>query len=193
MKKSVLFFFLLAIGLVCGDQFLKIWVVFQQKSLVGSGGGSIFGLGGFFNLVYVENNGVAFGFLSNLGSGFKVFLTLFRLFAAVFISLFFVSIIKKKQLCFLGCVPMSLVLAGALGNVIDSVFYGVLGLNISGESGFFQGKVIDMFSFSFFPPVFNLADAFVCVGAFCLFLFQTNLILNKKKSIWDDFLTLLRR
>ena len=157
------------------------------------GGGVIFSLGEFFNLVYVENNGVAFGFLSNLGPGFKVFLTLFRLFAVVFISLFFISIIKKKQLCFLGCVPMSLIFAGAVGNVIDSVFYGVLGLNISGDSGFFQGKVIDMFSFSFFPPVFNLADTFVCVGVFCLFLFQTNLILNKKKSIWDDFLTLLRR
>ena len=184
----------MAFGLVFIDQFLKVWIVFQQKELILlSGGGCIFGLGDFFNLVYVENNGIAFGFLSNLGSGFKIFLTLFRLFAAVFISLFFVSIIKKKQLFFLGCVPMSLVLAGAVGNVIDSIFYGVLGLNISGESGFFQGKVIDMFSFSFFPPVFNLADAFVCVGVFCLFLFQTNLVLNKKKSIWSDFLSLLGR
>jgi len=191
LKKSLVFFFLLTCGLVFIDQSLKIWVFFQQKSLLYSGQ-PILRFGDLLNIVYVENNGVAFGFLANLGPAFKFFLSLFRLFAVIFISLFFVSIIKKRRVCLLGCVPFSLILAGALGNVLDSVFYGFLGLNLEG-SGLFQGKVIDMFAFSFFPPVFNLADSFVCVGVFCLFVFQTNIILNKKNSIWVDFMGLFKR
>ena len=89
--------------------------------------------------------------------------------------------------------PLSLVLAGAIGNVIDSVFYSFVGMNLGPSGGLFQGRVIDMFSFSFFPPVFNLADAFVCVGLFLIFIFQTNIVLNKKTSIWVDFKGLLMR
>ena len=86
----------------------------------------------------------------------------------------------------------SLILSGAIGNVIDSVFYGFVGLN-QNSNGLFQGAVIDMFAFSFFPPVFNLADAVVCIGLFLIFIFQTNIVLNKKNSIWVDFRGLFKR
>ena len=187
-KKSIPFFCLLVVLLVFCDQFLKLFVFLKQD-----GGGLSIKVTSFFNIIYLENNGIAFGFLSELGSVFKFFLTLFRLFAVVFIFFFFISLIKKKRVCLLGCVPFSLVLAGAIGNVIDSVFYSFVGMNLGPSGGLFQGRVIDMFSFSFFPPVFNLADAFVCVGLFLIFIFQTNIVLNKKTSIWVDFRGLFKR
>jgi len=204
IKKSVYFFFFLSLLLVFFDQALKIWVFVEQCELfplhktipiegVLYNQRLSFDLAPFFKIVYVENNGVAFGFLSNLGVDFKFFLTLFRLFAVIFICFFFVSIIRKKKICLLGCVPFSLVFAGALGNVIDSVFYSFLGLNLGPVGNLFQGRVIDMFSFSFFPPIFNLADSFVCIGVFCLLLFQTNIFLNKKNSVWVDFIGLFKR
>tara|TARA_S200000501_G_C20729268_1_gene702058 strand:- start:286 stop:861 length:576 start_codon:yes stop_codon:yes gene_type:complete len=187
-KKSIPFFCLLVVLLVFCDQFLKLFVFLKQD-----GGFLSIKVTSFFNIIYLENNGIAFGFLSELGSVFKFFLTLFRLFAVVFIFFFFISLIKKKRVCLLGCVPFSLVLAGAIGNVIDSVFYSFVGMNLGPSGGLFQGRVIDMFSFSFFPPVFNLADAFVCVGLFLIFIFQTNIVLNKKTSIWVDFRGLFKR
>ena len=185
-KKSIPFFCLLIAILVCCDQALKLFVFYKQV-----GGSLPINITSFFEIVYLENNGIAFGFLSEQGDLFKFFLTLFRLFAVVFIFFFFISIIKKKKVCLLGCVPFSLVLAGAIGNVIDSIFYSFIGLNRD-PGGLFQGKVIDMFSFSFFPPVFNLADAFVCVGVFSIFIFQTNIMLNKKRSLWGDFINLFK-
>lgn len=186
-KKSIPFFCLLVAILVCCDQALKLFVFFKQD-----GGYLSINISSFFKIVYLENNGIAFGFLSEQGDLFKFFLTLFRLFAVVFIFFFFVSIIKKKKICLLGCVPFSLVLAGAIGNVIDSVFYSFIGMNLNSSGELFQGKVIDMFAFSFFPPVFNLADAFVCVGVFSIFIFQTNIMLNKKRSLWSDFINLFK-
>lgn len=187
MKKSLLFFFFLVVLLVFCDQFLKVFVFFENQA-----NNLPYSFGPFLNITYVENPGIAFGVGSGLGPIFKFFLTLFRLFAVIFISFFFVSIIKKKRVCLLGCVPFSLVLSGAIGNVVDSVFYAFVGLN-KDSNDLFQGAVIDMFHFSFFPPVFNLADSFVCVGVFCLFVFQTNIVLNKKKSIWSDFKGLFLR
>ena len=78
-------------------------------------------------------------------------------------------------------------------NENDSVFYSFLGLNLGPTGGLFQGRVIDMLSFSFFSPVFNLADSFVCIGVFCILFFQTNIVLNKKKPLWADLKAVFRR
>jgi signal peptidase II len=192
LKKNIYFFFLITTILLFFDQSLKVWVFFQQEALPY---GEVFSIKitPFFNLSYVENNGIAFGFLGEIGASFKFLLTLFRIFAVIFLCFFAISVINKKRTSVLGVVPLSLVTAGAFGNVIDSVFYGFLGLNNGPANPLFQGRVIDMFSFSFFPPVFNLADSFVCVGVFCLFLFQTNVFFNIKNSFWFDLRALFKK
>lgn len=192
IKKSIYFFCFLTLLLVFFDQALKVFVFLKQCDL-STGERLSINIAPFFDIVYVENNGIAFGFLSSLGTSFKFFLTLFRLFAVIFIFFFFSSIIRKNKICLLGCVPFSFVLSGAIGNVIDSVFYSFLGLNLGPTGGLFQGRVIDMLSFSFFPPVFNLADSFVCIGVFCILFFQTNIVLNKKRPLWADLKAVFRR
>tara|TARA_Y100001968_G_scaffold254401_1_gene240294 strand:+ start:1293 stop:1910 length:618 start_codon:yes stop_codon:yes gene_type:complete len=205
LKKNILFFFACSFLFLFFDQALKLWVFFEQCSLfpefrtvpsfeyIPYKNRLNIELSSFLKIVYIENTGVAFGFLSNLGVDFKYFLTFFRLFAVVFISFFFVSIIKKRSVCLIGCLPFSLVFSGALGNLFDSVFYSFWGFNVGPVGSLFQGGVVDMLHFSFFPPVFNLADSFVCVGVFCLLFFQTNIVLKRKNSFWEDIKGFVRR
>ncbi len=69
-----------------------------------------------------------------------------------------------------------MLIAGAAGNCVDSVFYELFGLNVfSVGDGLFSGNVIDMFQFSFFPPVFNLADSYITVGCVLGLVFYKNL------------------
>lgn len=158
----------------------------------------------WFSLLFVENNGMAFGW--ELWGG-KLFLTLFRIIAIFAIGWFITREIKRLQpMGYIIC--LTLVAAGAAGNIIDCLFYGVI-FNTPpypqvaelqpwgyGYGEFFYGKVVDMFYFPlvewdmpdwmpfysgqhcvFFSPVFNFADAAISCGIIALILFY-----NKKIS-----------
>ncbi|MCQ2204500.1 MAG: lipoprotein signal peptidase [Bacteroidales bacterium] len=156
--------------------------------------------GNWFLIHFVENNGMAFG-MEMGGSIGKLILSLFRIIAVGGIAYGLVKMCQTKESTSF-IVLVSLVFAGAVGNIIDSVFYGVM-FNSSvgqvasmfpadgGYSTWLQGKVVDMFyfpliegrfpdwvpiwggeSFIFFRPVFNFADAAISVGIIALLIFQ---------------------
>lgn len=151
----------------------------------------------WFYIYFTENPGMAFG-IEVIG---KLFLSLFRIVAVSFIGYYLYRIIKKNySFCFIACI--ALIFAGAIGNIIDSVFYGVLFDHSynqvatflpesGGYAGWLHGKVVDMFyfpliqtvlpawvpfwggeEFVFFRPIFNLADSAICVGVFFLLIFH---------------------
>ena len=135
-------------------------------------GSSIPLLGDFFRLTYIENPGMAFG----IDMGGKLFFSIFSVVAsgAIFLYLYYA---RSAGLGFR--IALALILGGAVGNLIDRVFYGVL----FGEAPLFYGKVVDFFDVDFFDltifsysmsrwPVFNFADACVTVGVVLLLVFQ---------------------
>jgi signal peptidase II len=150
---------------------------------------------------FTENNGMAFGmeFAGNYG---KLFLSVFRILAVAAIGWYLFSLTKKKESSYGLILSVSLIFAGAIGNIIDSAFYGLLfsdsTFQISefmpdggGYGTFLHGKVVDMFyfpiinghfpqwvpfwgneEFIFFRPVFNLSDTSITIGVITLILFQ---------------------
>ena len=175
-----LWLILLGMLLVVTDQIIKVAVKTEMIP-----GVPVPVLGRWFQLVFVENAGMAFGMGSNGGVWVKLALTLFR------IGLFIFLVWWIRKLAGQGTAPvgvligLTLISAGALGNLLDSMFYGIIWpeLMVDGAPfGFLFGKVVDMFWFPlirnaageciFFKPVFNFADSCVTVGAFYLFLFQ---------------------
>lgn len=158
----------------------------------------------WFQLVFVENNGMAFGW--EIWGG-KLFLTLFRVVAVSAIGYFIYREIKKdRPMGYIVC--MSLIMAGAAGNIIDCLFYGLIFNtppypNVAqivpfgeGYGEFLYGKVVDMFYFPliewdmpdvkflpysgehciFFSPIFNFADAAISVGIVALILFYHKIL-----------------
>ncbi|MFC0876666.1 signal peptidase II [Saccharicrinis sp. FJH2] len=142
---------------------------------------------------YTENNGMAFG-IELPGKGGKYFLTIFRLIASVVIAVFLVKMVRKDVKTGI-IVGFSLILAGALGNIIDSVFYGV----IFGYAPILHGRVVDMFHFNlfhffwpkwipyfggkyfeFFAPIFNVADSSITVGIGYMLIFQRRFFKENK-------------
>ena len=175
-----LWLILLGMLLVVIDQIIKVTVKMEMIP-----GVPVPVLGRWFQLVFVENAGMAFGMGSNGGVWVKLALTLFR------IGLFIFLVWWIRKLAGQGTAPvgvligLTLISAGALGNLLDSMFYGIIWpeLMVDGAPfGFLFGKVVDMFWFPlirnaageciFFKPVFNFADSCVTVGAFYLLLFQ---------------------
>lgn len=182
------------------DQASKIWVKTHMQlheSL------EIFS---WFQLYFTENPGMAFGmeFLN------KLVLSVFRIAAVVAIAYYLIRLVRRNySFGFIACV--ALVFAGALGNIIDSVFYGVIFDHSYGQIATFMpagggyasllhGKVVDMLyfplirttlpdwlpiwggeEFIFFRPIFNLADSSICVGGALLLLFYHR-ILSKSLS-----------
>ena len=138
-------------------------------------------------LFFTENKGMAFGW-DFIGT---TFLTLFRVFAVVVLVLYMLQLIKRNfSLGYIVCV--ALVLAGATGNIIDNLFYGLIYSESTpcGYGGFLEGKVVDMFYFPiidttlpqwlplkggerfiFFSPIFNFADAAITCGGIAILLF----------------------
>ncbi len=196
-KKSILFILLILIV----DQISKIWI--KTNFVLGE---EIY-VAGWFRILFIENNGMAFGM--ELFS--KVFLTLFRIVAVVGIGYFIHYSLKKKYpFGFIAC--MSLIFAGALGNIIDCTFYGIIFNDSHGQvaalfpegggyAPLFQGKVVDMLyfpiiettlpgwlpfwggqDFVFFSPVFNLADSAITIGVACLLIFYSKLLNDKKET-----------
>jgi len=172
--------FLLAAVIIIADQLIKTWV--RKHMNIGD---EIHLLGNRGMLHYTENNGMAFG-MEFGGTWGKLFLTLFRIGAVVAIGWGLVYLIQRKYHRGL-IMNVALIFAGALGNIIDSTFYGVLYQN----GPLFHGRVVDMFyfplisgdfpkwvpfwggqDFVFFRPVFNLADAAISVGVILILIFQ---------------------
>jgi len=127
-------------------------------------------IGDFFKITFIENPGMAFG----LQIGGKLFLSLFTIFATILLIFFF---FKNRNEGLLLRLALSFILGGAIGNLIDRVFYG----KIYNYAPYFYGKVVDFLHFDF-PnftifgktiyswPIFNFADVFVTVG-FLMILF----------------------
>jgi signal peptidase II len=172
--------FLIALLIIIADQFIKIWVhthMYQGEEI------KFFGERGMLH--YTENNGMAFGM--ELGGDWgKLALTLFRIVAVAVIIYGIIYLIKHKYHRGL-IMNAALILAGAMGNIIDSTFYGV----VYHYAPLFHGRVVDMFYFPlisgvfpnwvplwggqdyiFFRPVFNLADASISVGVILILIFQ---------------------
>ena len=160
---------ILGIILVIIDQVIKV-LVKTNMSL----GEVIPVFGNWFRLCFVENEGMAFGMKFGGVIG-KVLLSLFRIVLTGFLIWWIGKLIKKGDTPVGVLIGLTLITAGAFGNIIDSFFYGIIWpeLRLAGAPfGFMFGKVVDMFSATFFPPVFNFADSCVTVGAFYLILFQ---------------------
>ena len=204
-KKSIIFI----LSLIFLDQFVKIYIKLNYP-LTAYGEPPIIDLG-FFKLLFIENRGMAMGAkLNNLipfldDNTAKLILTIFRIFACIGIGFWLKSIIKNKGSQLL-IICICLILAGAAGNLIDSVFYGLVFSSSYGqvaslfpEAGYaplFYGSVVDMIQFplatwnwptwvpfiggdeyTFFEYVFNFADSYICSGVILLLIF------NKKVSL----------
>jgi signal peptidase II len=176
------------------DQILKIWIktnmtLGQEFKIIGH----------WFIIHFVENNGMAFGFEFG-GEYGKIFLSLFRVVAVIGIGWYILKMVKKDvSMGFIACV--SLIFAGAIGNIIDSAFYGLIFNDSYGQvstlfpegggyATFLHGRVVDMFyfplisgtypdwvplaggsDFQFFRPVFNVADSAISIGIFSIIFF----------------------
>ena len=147
---------------------LPIFDYYHQGMQLGQ---SIPVIGDFFRLTFVENPGMAFG----IEIGGRLFLTLFSLAASIAI---FYYIYRLRKEPFIVRFTLALILGGAIGNLIDRIFYGV----IFGEASLFYGKVVDFIDMDFFQidfltihmnrfAVFNVADASVTSGIFLMLLF----------------------
>lgn len=205
-KASIIIVFILLV-----DQISKIYIkthfVLGEESKVFS----------WFQILFIENNGMAWGaklsdFLSFISDRTgKLILTLFRLAAIVGIGYWLVNTIRTKGSKIL-IIAISLIFAGALGNIIDSVFYGVLFSDSYGEissflpngegyDALFHGRVVDMLHFpiwkgylpewlpfiggqyfTFFEPVFNIADMAISSGIGILLFFNKKAFPKKISS-----------
>ena len=180
---------LLGLVLVVIDQVIKVLVKTHMTL-----GESIPVLGNWFQLFFVENKGMAFGMAFGGVIG-KYLLTLFRLALFGFLTWWISALIKRGTVPTGVLVGLTLITAGALGNIIDCLFYGLIFnestfqtvATLGSYAPFMQGKVVDMFYFPlwvwpdwvpglgghiFFEPVFNFADSCVTCGAIYLILFH---------------------
>lgn len=167
------------IVLVVIDQVIKV-LVKTNMSL----GEVIPVIGNWFRLCFVENEGMAFGMKFGGVVG-KVLLSVFRVVLTGFLVWWIGKLIKKGDTPVGVLIGLTLITAGAFGNIIDCFFYGIIWpeLRLAGAPfGFMFGKVVDMFSATFFPPVFNFADSCVTVGAFYLILFQWKFFSREEKK-----------
>jgi len=142
----------------------------------------------WFKIYFTENNGMAWGFEFG-GKAGKLFLTSFRIVAVGGIVYWLWQTIKNKVHNGV-VIAISLILAGAIGNIIDSVFYGIVFNHSRGQVAtlfsdepygeLFYGKVVDMLyfpmyegeSFTFFNAIFNGADSWISIGVVLLFIFN---------------------
>lgn len=188
--KAALKYFLFAIFLIIIDQAIKLWMHFE---VIPNHFGEIDLIPGFFKLHYITNKGMAFGM--ELGGDYgKLILTLFRLVAMAVIAWYLTKLSNRgAHQGLLWC--LAAILAGAIGNVIDSTFYGVFLNNapFDANTPWFHGQVIDMFYAygldGYWPdwvpvlggtynntPIFNFADACIFCGVVAILIFQKSFI-----------------
>jgi signal peptidase II len=181
------------------DQIFKIWVKTNMELH-----SEIPVIGNWFILHFIENEGMAFG-LKIWGKYGKLLLTVFRVIAVGFgFYLLYTQLKSKAHQGFIICI--ALILGGALGNIIDSVFYGVWFQNINYyQGGLLHGRVVDMLyfpiiegtypewfpfkggqEFIFFSPVFNIADAAISGGVISILVFQKKFFSKSDQSESTD-------
>lgn len=186
-QKSLLLVFILLVI----DQFVKL-LVKTNMSLYET----IPVFGEWFKIYYVENQGMAFGWKFGGDYG-KLILSVFRLLAIIGI-IWYLFKISKSNIAKGARVSISFILAGAIGNMIDSAFYGI----IFNEATFLHGSVVDMLqfpiirnavfpswipffggdTFTFFSPIFNIADVCVTTGVALFIIFRKKFV-NLRQEI----------
>ncbi len=158
----------------------------------------------WFQINFIENNGMAFG-MELAGEYGKIFLSIFRIILSGAIAWYLYTLIKKKASGFL-IITISLIFTGAIGNIVDSTFFGLIFSESTyydkailfppggGYASFLHGRVVDMLYFPlidttwpewfpfwggkplrFFEPVFNVADSSITIGVIILLIFQKRL------------------
>jgi len=189
------------------DQWLKVWVKLnfhygESKTLIP----------GWFDLQFVENPGMAFGWMIPGDAG-KLTLSIFRILVVIFLAFYLRKIIKEGAHSGL-VLSLALIIAGALGNIADSAGYGLMfdkgstydqdvgdytmyfgkaTLQSPGYAPFLMGNVVDMFHITYevtingkpreiFPPVFNLADSSITTGILLILLFQRRFFGHHKQG-----------
>ena len=181
---------ILVVLLLILDQVVKI-LVKTNMSL----GQSIPVFGNWFQILFIENNGMAFGLQFGEGWG-KLALSLCRLVLIVLIIIYMRRLLKKPETPTGVLVGLAAILCGAIGNMIDSMFYGI----IFDYAPFLYGKVVDMLYFPlidttlpanfpiwggrhiiFFRPIFNIADSCITCGAIYLLIFQWRFFAKSEK------------
>ena len=198
---KVLKYFLIALLIICIDQTSKLLVhkymyLHEEVNVMGE----------WFKFHYLLNPGMAFGIRWDSEFG-KLALTVFRIFAMLGIGYYLFQMERKKSHAgFLVC--LALILGGAIGNVIDSTFYGVFLDNapIDSPTKWFHGQVIDMLFFPiadftwpewvpflggeyflFFSPVFNIADSSIFIGVVSILIFQKRFFQEKEETATEEF------
>ena len=190
-------YFLLTLGVIIVDQVVKLLV---HANMVYGSSGEIPVFGNWFKLHYILNEGMAFGvrFGSEYG---KLGLSLFRIVAMGVIAVYLYRMAKKELHPGL-LWSIALILGGAIGNVIDSTFYGVFLDNASPDAitPWFHGKVVDMFYLDIWEgyvadwvpfwggkkmalwPIFNIADAAIFVGVTIILIFQKRFFAKQEEA-----------
>lgn len=182
-QKQIILFSAIVIVMVALDQALKLYI--HAHFALGEAREIL----PFFQLCYIENDGMAFG----IEWFDKIFLTLFRIAAVGMLCWYTHVLIHKQQTRTTYLSMVALVTAGALGNIIDCVFYG----KWFGYADWFYGRVVDMLYFPlvknaageclFFQPVFNLADSCITVAIFCILIwFRKDLDESLSKKSLED-------
>ena len=188
--------------LILVDQVIKFWV--KTHLAVGQ---TVPLLGQWFNLHFVENEGMAFGISFGQQIG-KFLLSLVRIVLVGLLCWYFAVFVKRGKMDGVVLTIFCLVIAGAIGNIIDSMFYGIFFTESNflqvaewspghGYAPFFFGKVVDMFYLKlfpipekfplwggswFFPAIFNFADACITVGIFLAIIFNKRIFSDLEKK-----------
>ncbi|MFA6335687.1 MAG: lipoprotein signal peptidase [Bacteroidales bacterium] len=188
------------------DQIVKIWVKTHMTL-----GESIPVLGNWFQIYFIENNGMAFGMQFG-GTMGKLLLSLFRIALSTFIIYYINKLIRTNAPTGV-LVGTALILVGAIGNIFDSLFYGLIFSESTftevatlfpdggGYAPFLFGRVVDMLyfpvinttlpdwfpiwggkEFIFFRPIFNIADSCITIGVIYMLLFQRKFFTSASPS-----------
>ncbi|MBQ7774265.1 MAG: lipoprotein signal peptidase [Bacteroidales bacterium] len=198
---------ILVVLLLVADQAIKFAVKLNMTI-----GESIPVFGSWFQICFIENNGMAFGMQFG-GSIGKLALSLFRVVLIGAIIFYLRKLLKRAETPTGVLVGISLILVGAIGNVLDCLFYGEIFSESTytrvaelfpeggGYAGFLYGKVVDMFyfpiidttwpdwvpwyggeQFIFFRPIFNFADACISVSVIYMLIFQRKFFAAEEKK-----------